>query len=104
MIQFLFFLHFILIFLIISCVLLQRSSESSVLVSSNHFSVGTANKLLVKITQILVSIFILNCLVISYVKYHSIEKAQSPVHEQTNVAIPENSKLPDIDAKQVPLN
>ena len=104
MIQFLFFLHFILIFLIISCVLLQRSSESSVLVSSNHFSVGTANKLLVKITQILVFIFVLNCLVISYIKYHSVTNKQASVNEQTNVVIPENSKLPDIETKQVPLN
>ena len=69
MIQFLFFLHFILIFLIISCVLLQRSSESSVLVSSNHFSVGTANKLLVKITRSLVAVFMVNCLFISHTKY-----------------------------------
>jgi len=69
MIGFCIFLHFTLITAIICLVLVQRSAESSILVSSTHFTPGGANKLLVKITKIFVTIFILNCLLISYIKY-----------------------------------
>ena len=63
------FLHFTLITTIICLVLIQRSAESSILVSSTHFAPGGANKLLVKITRVLVVMFMLNCLFISYIKY-----------------------------------
>ena len=63
------FLHFTLITAIICLVLIQRSAESSVLVASSHFVPGGANKFLTKITRILVAIFMINCLLISYIKY-----------------------------------
>lgn len=68
--SFLIALHFILAISIIFFVILQRSSETSVLVSSTHFAPGGANKLLVRITRALVVLFLLNCLAISYIKYH----------------------------------
>ena len=64
------FLHFVLAAAIIVFVLIQRSAESTILVSSQHFAPGGANKLLVKITRTLVIIFFLNCFLISYLKYH----------------------------------
>lgn len=67
---FLIVLHFILAISIIFFVILQRSAETSVLVSSTHFAPGGANKLLVKITRGLVILFLVNCLAISYIKYH----------------------------------
>ena len=63
------FLHFAVATAIICLVLVQRSAESSVLVSSTHFAPGAGNKLLVKITRILVIVFVCNCLLISYLKY-----------------------------------
>ena len=63
------FLHFTLITAIICLVLIQRSAESSILVASTHFTPGGANKLLVKITRSLVAVFMVNCLLISYIKY-----------------------------------
>ena len=81
------FLHFVLAAAIIFFVLVQRSAESTILVSSQHFAPGGANKLLVKITRALVIIFFLNCFLISYLKYHKskIEEAKVdvPVAEKT---------------------
>lgn len=81
------FLHFVLAAAIIFFVLVQRSAESTILVSSQHFAPGGANKLLVKITRTLVIIFFLNCFLISYLKYHKskIEEAKVdvPVAEKT---------------------
>ena len=48
---------------------MQRSAESSVLVSSPHFAPGGASKLLIKVTRVLVFVFICNCLFMSYMKY-----------------------------------
>ena len=75
------FLHFVLAAAIIFFVLVQRSAESTILVSSQHFAPGGANKLLVKITRTLVIIFFLNCFLISYLKYHKskIEEAKVDV-------------------------
>ena len=67
--NFLIFLHFTIATAIIVLVLIQRSAESSILVSSTHFAPGGANKLLVKITRVLVFAFLINCLLISYIKY-----------------------------------
>ena len=64
------FLHFVLATLIVCLVIVQRSAESSVLVSTPQFAPGVANKLLNKITQILVFSFVVNCIAISYIKYH----------------------------------
>ena len=64
------FLHFVLATLIVCLVIVQRSAESSVLVSTPQFAPGVANKLLNKITQILVFAFVVNCIAISYIKYH----------------------------------
>lgn len=107
MIKFLFFLHFIFIVSIICLVILQKSAESSVLVSSSHFSVSTTNKLLVKITKILVCLFVANCLLISCLKYHHSSKINSvnnnSVSNTEKVEIPPmNNQLPDIDTKNVP--
>lgn len=81
------FIHFVLAAAIIFFVLVQRSAESTILVSSQHFAPGGANKLLVKITRTLVIIFFLNCFLISYLKYHKskIEEAKVdvPVAEKT---------------------
>lgn len=108
MINFLFVLHFICIFLIIVLVILQKSAESSVLVSSSHFSVSTTNKLLVKITKILVCFFVCNCLLISYLKYHhtksnTINNNFISQSEQAEIP-PMNNQLPDIDTKNVPID
>ena len=72
--SFLIALHFVLAIAIIFFVIIQRSAETSVLVSSSHFAPGGANKLLVKITRTLVALFLLNCLAISYLKYHKINR------------------------------
>ena len=84
---FLLILHFILIAAIIVFVLIQRSAESTILVSSQHFAPGGANKLLVKITSTLVIIFFLNCFLISYLKYHKSKveevKVDVPVAEKS---------------------
>jgi|GEM_PF-2671890 protein translocase SecG subunit len=81
------FLHFVLAAAIIFFVLVQRSAESTILVSSQHFAPGGANKLLVKITRTLVIIFFLNCFLISYLKYHKSKveeaKVDVPVAEKS---------------------
>jgi len=81
------FLHFVLVAAIIFFVLVQRSAESTILVSSQHFAPGGANKLLVKITRTLVIIFFLNCFLISYLKYHKSKveeaKVDVPVAEKS---------------------
>ena len=81
------FIHFVLAAAIIFFVLVQRSAESTILVSSQHFAPGGANKLLVKITRTLVIIFFLNCFLISYLKYHKsrVEEAKVdiPVAEKS---------------------
>ena len=85
------FLHFTLITAIICLVLVQRSAESSILVSSSHFSPGGANKLLVKITRILVAVFIINCLFISYLKYGNgikNNKSNNVKTEQSKTSVP----------------
>jgi len=88
--SFFIFLHFALIFLIIFLVLLQRSAESTVLVSSTHFSPGGANKLLVRITRIAVAIFLVNCLLISYLKYGNSRNSSDEVSTKSekNVSVP----------------
>ena len=73
------FLHFVLAAAIIFFVLVQRSAESTILVSSQHFAPGGANKLLVKITRTLVIIFFLNCFLISYLKYHKSKVEEAKV-------------------------
>lgn len=85
-------------------VILQKSAESSVLVSSNHFSVSTTNKLLVKITKILVCLFVANCLLISCLKYHHSKiNTIDNISKNEQVEIPPmNNQLPDIDAKTIP--
>ncbi len=84
------FLHFTLVTAIICIVLVQRSAESSILVDSNHFSPGGVNKFLVKITRVLVAIFIINCLLISYLKYgKTFSKIDSnEVRTQRNNTVP----------------
>lgn len=81
------FIHFVLAAAIIFFVLVQRSAESTILVSSQHFAPGGANKLLVKITRTLVIIFFLNCFLISYLKYHKSKveeaKVDVPVAEKS---------------------
>ena len=81
------FLHFVLAAAIIVFVLVQRSAESTILVSSQHFAPGGANKLLVKITRTLVIIFFLNCFLISYLKYHKNKveevKVDAPIAEKS---------------------
>ena len=81
------FLHFVLAAAIIFFVLVQRSAESTILVSSQHFAPGGANKLLVKITRTLVIVFFLNCFLISYLKYHKSKveeaKVDVPVAEKS---------------------
>jgi len=88
------FLHFTLITAIICLVLVQRSAESSILVSSSHFTPGGANKLLVKITKILVAIFMLNCLFISYMKYGSNFNNKTLDYKNTNTE--QTSKKPSV--------
>ena len=90
---FLVVLHFVLAILIILLVLLQRSAESSVLVSSTHFAPGEASNLLVKITRVCVVLFICNCLLISYMKYGFHKKtdeiANIPAQQtQNEVSVP----------------
>ena len=85
------FLHFVLAAAIIFFVLVQRSAESTILVSSQHFAPGGANKLLVKITRTLVIIFFLNCFLISYLKYH-----KSKI-EEANVDVPVAEKSVPMD-------
>ena len=85
------FLHFTLITAIICLVLIQRSAESSILVASTHFNPGGANKLLVKITRVLVTVFMLNCLFISYLKHEYVTKETNKTTVQKmekNVAVP----------------
>ena len=81
------FIHFVLAAAIIFFVLVQRSAESTILVSSQHFAPGGANKLLVKITRTLVIVFFLNCFLISYLKYHKSKvedaKVDVPVAEKS---------------------
>ncbi len=64
-------LHFVLALLIILLVLIQRSAESSVLVSSTHFAPSEASNLLVKVTRVCAILFVCNCLLMSYMKYGS---------------------------------
>lgn len=85
------FLHFTLITAIICLVLVQRSAESSILVSSTHFAPGGASKLLVKITRILVTIFVLNCLFISYLKYGNSSKFNN---NSNNTTTEQTSSVP----------
>lgn len=85
------FLHFVLAAAIIFFVLVQRSAESTILVSSQHFAPGGANKLLVKITHTLVIIFFLNCFLISYLKYHKNKV------EETKVDVPVAEKSVPMD-------
>ena len=77
------FLHFVLATLIVCLVMVQRSAESSVLVSTPQFAPGVANKLLNKITQILVFAFVVNCIAISYIKYHGKSSNIMPVDVKT---------------------
>ena len=81
------FIHFVLAAAIIFFVLVQRSAESTILVSSQHFAPGGANKLLVEITRTLVIVFFLNCFLISYLKYHKSKvedvKVDVPVAEKS---------------------
>ena len=88
--SFFIFLHFALIFVIIFLVLLQRSAESTILVSSTHFSPGGANKLLVRITRVAVGIFLVNCLLISYLKYGHNQSTSADVSTKSekNVSVP----------------
>ena len=88
--SFFIFLHFALIFVIVFLVLLQRSAESTILVSSTHFSPGGANKLLVRITRIVVAIFLVNCLLISYLKYgyNKSTKEEVPTKSEKSVSVP----------------
>ena len=88
--SFFIFLHFALIFVIVFLVLLQRSAESTILVSSTHFSPGGANKLLVRITRIVVVIFLVNCLLISYLKYgyNKSTKEEVPTKSEKSVSVP----------------
>ena len=88
--SFFIFLHFALIFVIVFLVLLQRSAESTILVSSTHFSPGGANKLLVRITRIAVAIFLVNCLLISYLKYgyNKSTKEEVPTKSEKSVSVP----------------
>ena len=88
---FLVFLHFTLITTIVCLVLIQRSAESSILAASTHFSPGGANKLLVKITRTLVAVFMINCLLISYLKYGKrFDKSivKDSVKTEKNVTVP----------------
>ena len=84
------FLHFTLITAIICLVLIQRSAESSILVASTHFTPGGANKLIVKITKVLVAVFMINCLLISYIKYgqNLNKKAETETKASKSVTIP----------------
>lgn len=85
------FIHFTLITAIICLVLIQRSAESSVLISSAHFAPGGANKLLVKITRVLVAVFMINCLSISYIKYNKTfnkNNKNTEVKNEKNISIP----------------
>ena len=84
------FLHFALITAIICLVLVQRSAESTILTSSTHFAPGGANKMLVKITRICVAVFVINCLLISYLKYG---KTLSNL-EKTKVKTEKTSSVP----------
>lgn len=93
MLKFLIFLHFLMATSIIILVLLQRSSESSILVSSTQFSPGMANKLLVRITRGLVIAFLVNCLVISYIKYGNHENnaiSNASQNAKTEQSVPMN--------------
>ena len=69
---------------------MQKSAESTILVSSTHFAPGGANKLLVKITRILVAVFLCNCLLISYLKYGKSRHQNNdvPVKSEKNVSVP----------------
>ena len=84
------FIHFTLITLIIVLVLIQRSAESSILVASTHFAPGGANKFLSKITRILVTVFMVNCLLISYLKYgqNNVKNSNTETKTQKSTSIP----------------
>ena len=88
--NFFIFLHFVIATIIICLVLIQRSAESSILVSSVHFTPGGANKLLVKITKCFVIMFIFNCLLISYLKNSKniISSSDIPVKTDNSKSIP----------------
>ena len=60
------------------------------LVSSTHFSPGGVNKLLVRITRIAVAIFLVNCLLISYLKYGNSKNSSDEVSTKSekNVSVP----------------
>lgn len=106
MINFLIFLNFVFITAIILLVIIQRSAESSVLVSSPHFAPGGANKLLIKITRVMVFLFIGNCLLISCIKYNhgiinEISKVENAVKIPLDGAVKGND-VQDVSNKQIP--
>lgn len=109
MINFLIFLNFVFIAGIILLVIIQRSAESSVLVSSPHFAPGGANKFLIKITRVMVCLFIGNCLLISCIKYNhgisneinKVENAVKIPFEGTMKTVGDNQ---DIANKQIPMD
>ena len=107
MISFLFFFNFVFITGIILLVIIQRSAESSVLVSSPHFAPGGANKLLVKITRVMVCLFIGNCLLISCIKYNhgisnEINKVENAVKIPFDTMTKGNNFAQDLANKQIP--
>lgn len=67
---------------------MQRSAESSVLVASNYFTPGGANKLLVKVTRILVIAFIINCMLMSYMKYGKTFNKVNDTNVQKTTTVP----------------
>ena len=110
MVNFLIFLNFVFITGIILLVIVQRSAESSVLVSSPHFAPGGANKLFVKITLVMVCLFIGNCLLISCIKYnHGIANKISKVENDIRIPFEGMNKTNgggtvDIANKQIPMD
>ena len=109
MVNFLIFLNFVFITGIILLVIIQRSAESSVLVSSPHFAPGGANKLLVKITRVMVCLFIGNCLLISCIKYNhgisnEINKVENAVKIPLDAMTKSNNSAQDIANKQIPMD
>lgn len=108
MVNFLIFLNFVFMTGIILLVIIQRSAESSVLVSSPHFAPGGANKLLIKITRVMVCLFIGNCLLISCIKYnHGISNEINKVENAVKIPFEGMNKtngsgVADIANKQIP--